>query len=126
MDNKRFAQLAGAYGAARRRWPPGERAVFDTFADTPDGRRVLADAERLDLQLDGWVSVSDTEARVARIVAAATSPRIRPAMLAWMSSGFAACALLGFALGFAQVPVDGEDAALYDLLLGSSVIEELL
>ena len=46
--------------------------------------------------------------------------------LAWLSTGFAACAVLGFTLGFVQVSADSDDTELYDLLLGSSVIEELL
>ena len=126
MDHKRFAELAGAYGAERRRWPEQERALYDAFADTLDGRVLLADAERLDCQLDGWLTADDNEARVARIVAAATLQRNRPLRLAWLSTGFAACALLGFMLGFVQVSADNNDTASYDLLLGSSTIEEVL
>lgn len=126
MDHKRFAELAGAYGAERRRWPEKERTLYDAFADTPEGRVLLADAERLDRQLDGWITAGDEEARIARIVAAATMQRARPVGLAWLSTGFAACAVLGFVLGFLQVSTDSDDAASYDLLLGSSTIEELL
>lgn len=53
MNDKRFAELAAAYGAERRRWPQAERAVYDAFAGTPEGLALLADAERLDRQLDG-------------------------------------------------------------------------
>ncbi|MBP8924371.1 MAG: hypothetical protein KBG75_00795 [Pseudomonadales bacterium] len=126
MDHKRFAELAGAYGAERRRWPEQERALYDTFADTLEGRMLLADAEQLDHQLDGWLTTQDDEARVASIVAAATLQPDRPFRLAWLSTGFAACVLLGFVLGFLQVSTDGDDATSYDLLLGSSTIEELL
>ncbi len=126
MDHKRFAELARAYGAERRRWPEQERTLYDTFADTLEGRVLLADAEQLDRQLDGWLTAGDDEARIARIVAAATMQRARPFRLAWLSTGFAACAVLGFVLGFLQVSTDGDDASSYDLLLGSSTIEELL
>ena len=126
MNDKRFAELAAAYGAERRRWPQAERAVYDAFAGTPEGLALLADAERLDRQLDGWTTTGDDAARVARIVGAATSRHAHPVRLAWLSTGFAACALLGFVLGFMQVSADSGEAQLYDLLLGSSTIEELL
>lgn len=126
MELKRFEELALAYGAARRRWPEHERALFDAFADSPAGRSILADAERLDGALDGWLTATDDEARVARVVAAATFRPVRPALVAWLSTGFAVCALGGFLLGFSLDPDVGVDGSVYELLLGSTVIEELL
>ena len=53
--------------------------------------------------------------------------RISRQTAAWLSTGFAASALLGFVLGFTQASTNGDDEAYMDLLLGSNtVMEEFL
>ena len=128
MNDKRFAELAAAYGAERRRWPQAERAVYDAFAGTPEGLALLADRrlpggrQVLAAGRSGPVGGEDPDG-VRQTHQLALD---RVVELAWLSTGFAACALLGFVLGFMQVSADSDEAQLYDLLLGSSTIEELL
>ena len=143
MDIHRFSELASAHGAARERWPEPDRALYDRFAGSPEGMGILADAERIDAFLDGWQGRADDAGRAARIVAAAIAPAgeardgvTAPAgrtgtasrkLAAWLSTGFAASALLGFVLGFTQASTNGDDEAYMDLLLGSNtVMEEFL
>jgi hypothetical protein len=145
MDIHRFAELAGAHGAARERWPAPDRALYDRFVATPEGMGILADAERIDTFLDGWQLRTADAGRAARIVAAANAPAnsvpdATPApgpaprtgkrshkRAAWLSTGFAASALFGFVLGFTQASTNSDDEAYVDLLLGSNtVMEEFL
>ena len=143
MDIHRFSELAGAHGAARERWPEPDRALYDRFAASPEGMGILADAARIDAFLDGWQPGTDDAGRAARIVAAANAVAHDPGEIAvapaartvqrsrkvaaWLSTGFAASALLGFALGFTQASTDSVDEAYMDLLLGSNtVMEEFL
>lgn len=143
MDIHRFAELALAHGAARERWPEADRALFDRFAACPEGTGILADAARIDALLDGWQPGIDDAGRAERIVAAANAvahergevavvPAARTVqrsrtVAAWLSTGFAASALLGFALGFTQASANSDDEAYMDLLLGSNtVMEEFL
>jgi hypothetical protein len=129
MDIERFRQLAQAHGAARRRWPEEERALFDRFAASAEGVLVLADAERMDLFLDSWTPQVNDDNRAGRILAAIdppAPPRARTMRAAWLSTGFAACALFGLALGFMQVPATVEDDVFDELLLGSITMEEYL
>jgi len=129
MDIERFRQLAQAHGAARRRWPEQDHALFDHFAASAEGAVVLADAERMDLFLDGWTAQVSDANRAERILAAINlpaAPRARPLRGAWLSAGFALCAMFGLALGFTQVPATVEDNAFDDLLLGSITLEDYL
>jgi len=143
MDIHRFSELASAHGAARERWPEPDRALYDRFAGSPEGMGILADAERIDAFLDGWQGRADDAGRAARIVAAAHAVAhdpgevaVAPAgrtvqrsrkVTAWLSTGFATSALLGFVLGFTQASTNGDDEAYMDLLLGSNtVMEEFL
>lgn len=143
MDIHRFTELANAYGAARGRWPEDRRALYDRFAATPEGQAVLADAGRIDGFLDGWhVGAGDAE-RAQRIVAAAlanpqradTPPRAAAApparaarsvrlLGAWLSTGFAASALLGFVLGYTQASASLDAETYSELLLGSTTVME--
>lgn len=47
----RALQMLSAYGADPRRWPPGERELFDALADDPQFAERRAEAEALDTLL---------------------------------------------------------------------------
>lgn len=51
MSAELFAALAAAYGAVMEAWPAPERNAGRSFAQTPQGRHILARAGRLDLAL---------------------------------------------------------------------------
>jgi len=136
MNIERFTELAAAHGAARERWPEQSRALFDRLSPTPEGMAVLADAGRVDALLAAWTPRVDDGDRVSRILAAAADnaavfvpaahARRNPrALAAWLSTGFAASAVLGFALGFTQASASGDEAAYAEMLFAdTSVLEE--
>ena len=125
MNLQRFQELCAAYGADPRRWPEAERPLFGHHAQTLEGTAALKEAARIDAFLQNWHDPALDEARVARILAASSAiPRQRVAV-AWLSTGFAASALLGFLLGFLQGSTENSGAELADLLLGNSVMEEI-
>ena len=128
MDLQRFTELADAHGAARRRWPPADQALFDHFTRTLEGAQILADAQQIDAFLDGWTVPERDADRDLQILASTAALTGRRRSAAWLSTGFAACAILGFALGFNQFSADTDtDAAAYsELLPDNSVIEEFL
>ena len=128
MDLQRFTELADAHGAARRRWPLADQALFDHFGRTPEGTQILADAQRIDAFLDGWTLPERSADRDLHIIVTASVRTGRRRGAAWLSTGFAACAILGFALGFTQFSTDTDtDAGAYsELLPDNSVIEEFL
>jgi hypothetical protein len=136
MDLSRFKTLAGAYGAERRRWPEAARPLYDRFAGTPEGAAVLAQAESVDRFLDALeVSAPDgglAQAIVAEALSSSPGPgdggaesdgRIRRERLGWRLGAFAASAIIGFALGFAQAGNDTEPDFLTQLLGPASVQE---
>lgn len=123
MDIERFRELAEAYGAERRRWPRDEQPLYDRFADSREGRTILAEAERLDAFLDGWRLDAQPGDLELRVLAAADGRRVRR-LLPWISTGFLASAALGFAIGFAQAPVESGTDFLSGLIAGSYVLEE--
>jgi hypothetical protein len=125
MSAQRFRELCAAYGAARRRWPESEQAIFDRFADDDAGARALVDAARVDALLDEWHDSDDDAARDARILAAA---RAAPTRLApgWIATALAACVVLGFALGFLQAAEQNTESALYaELMIDNGLLENL-
>ncbi len=113
MDLKRFEACADAYGAARRRWPVREHATYDRFAGSPEGRAMLARAQRLDRALDAW-EPEESAAELALLSLA----RLPGGASLWLwASSLAASATLGFTLGFLQTPDETSDL-LAQLLLG--------
>jgi hypothetical protein len=126
MDLQRFHELCSAYGAVRRRWPESERAIFDRFADSDSGMRALADAAQVDALLDEWRDAADDSTRAARIVADAcrsTHPRLA---VGWIATAFAACVVLGFALGFMQAAELNTQSELYaELMIDNGMLENL-
>jgi hypothetical protein len=121
-DLNRFEQCAGAYGAARRRWPEREHALYDRLADTPEGTAILAQAERTDRLLDAYAPAAP-QARAARRVAALSRPAWR--RLAVPAAALAASAALGFAVGFAQVEGARDADFVARLLLGPQSAQEI-
>lgn len=122
QDLERFRACARAYGAHARRWPEEDRPLFERYAGTPEGAAVLAAAERTDAFLDAWAPAADADALAERIVAAAIgeAPRRRRRMM-WSAAAFAASALLGFAIGFAQAPPEPSVELVGQLLVGPSL-----
>jgi len=119
MDLNRFEDCAAAYGADRRRWPAREFALYERLAGTPEGAAILALAERTDRLLDAYAS-SAPDSSLARRIGA----------LSWRRYGvpaaaFAASAMLGFVVGFAQVRGAADAAFAARLLLGPQSVQEI-
>lgn len=121
MDLHRFKECSAAFGAERRRWPPDEHALFDRFANTPEGMAVLADAERTDHFLDALDPAEPNARRVRDIVASS-----RPAWqrMAKPAAALAASALLGFVLGYMQAMSASDAGVASGLLLGPQSLQE--
>jgi hypothetical protein len=126
MDLARFRELAGAWGAVRARWPQASQPLYDAFAHTEEGARILAEAARLDEFLDALGTRPVDPLRPARVLRAAHRADTRRRTVAWLSAGYAACTLLGFSLGFSQIAEPGEDTGWSDLFIGTMVIEDYL
>jgi hypothetical protein len=106
-DFERFRTCAEAYGADARRWPEADRALHARYAGTVEGAAMLAAAARTDDFLDAWTPAPAEPALADRITAAVRDGRPpRRRVVAWSAAGFAASAVLGFAIGFMQAPPD--------------------
>ncbi|MGH8681443.1 MAG: hypothetical protein ACREVS_22770 [Burkholderiales bacterium] len=129
MDLTRFRACAEAHGADRRRWPAREHALYDRFAATPEGVAILAEAERTDRFLDGF-EVAESDQALAEAISNRPS-RGRGAggvvrRRFWLpAAAFAASAILGFVIGFAQVRDDGSGDLVTQLLLGPTSVREI-
>ena len=121
-DLNRFEQCALAYGAARRRWPPHEQALYDRLAGSREGAAILAEAERSDRFLDAYAPAAP-RAAAARRVAALSRPAWR--RYAVPVAACAASAVLGFALGVMQAPGAGDADFVARLLLGPQSAQEI-
>lgn len=128
MDLNRFKACAEAYGAERRRWPAGEHGLYDRFAGTPEGAAIIAEVERTDRFLDAF-EVAEPDAALASRISALPSSRGRVSGVArrlWLPvTAFATSAVLGFVIGFAQVPDDSGADLVAQLLLGPESIREI-
>jgi hypothetical protein len=131
MDLTRFKECAAAYGAERRRWPTRELALYDRFAETPAGAAILAEAERTDRFLAGFEVAAPEEALVEAISRRPADAKrggiarvARRRSLWWQVTAFAASAVLGFALGFAQVADDPAEDVVAQFLLGPAGFRE--
>ncbi|HLB15012.1 MAG TPA: hypothetical protein VJM14_08795 [Burkholderiales bacterium] len=127
MDLTRFKGCAEAYGADRRRWPAREHALYDRFAGTPEGAAILAEAERTDRFLDA-LEVAAPDAALGRAITNLPSQRSGAGgrRRFWIpAAAFAASAILGFAIGFAQVRDDGNADLVTQLLLGPESVREI-
>jgi len=117
MTLDRFRDCAGAYGADRRRWPADAQPLYDRFARAAEGAAILAAAERTDRFLDAWQTGAPDDALAQSIAARASGPRVRR-RIAWQATAFAAAAVIGFVIGFAQARNDGGADVVTQLLLG--------
>jgi hypothetical protein len=142
----RFRRLIEAHGADPDRWPPPDRAGAEALlARSAAARAALAAARRLDALLAADVKPAAGEALAARIVArAAASAQERPVgagrarqAAGWtlprlwpQAVGLIAAALLGFAVGWANLLPPGlgggETVDLSDLVAGAAALEEPL
>jgi hypothetical protein len=121
MDLTRFKFCADAYGAARRRWPERDRALYDRFAATPEGAAILAEATRGDRLLDAYAAAAPAPQLARRVRAIA-----RPAWRRYaVPAALAASAVLGFALGFAQARADADTGLAARLLFGPRSVQEI-
>ena len=100
LTEKRFIELADAYGGVVARWPEPLRSQAMKMANRPAMKAVLAEAERLDLRLDLWGVGSPSPALRDRIIASRRLPLSRRARLWWSGIGIAT-ALAGAAAGSA-------------------------
>lgn len=119
----RFRTCAEAYGADARRWPTADRALHARYAATPEGAAVLAAAGRTDDFLDAWgppTAAPDLAARIAD--AALDAPRRHRRRMAWSAAAFAASAVLGFVVGFAQAPEDASADLLTQVIAGPAAL----
>ena len=121
-DLKRFKECSAAFGAERRRWPPRDHLLYDRIAGTPEGRTILADAERADRFLDA-LDPAVADPRLVHRVAALARP-------AWRRVGIpvaalAASAVAGFVVGFVQVESSANADVASRLLLGPQSLQEI-
>ncbi|WP_454882937.1 hypothetical protein [Sphingomonas oryzagri] len=99
LTEKRFAELADAYGGEIARWPASVRAQARELAKSPGVQAVLAEAEWIDSKLDRWKVPAPTPALAARIIDTRPAPAIsRRARLWWSGIGIAT-ALAGAGAG---------------------------
>ena len=116
---ERFKACAEAYGADARRWPPADRALHARYAAAPEGAAILAAAARTDDFLDAWSPAPASAHLTARIGAVTLDERPRRRRrIAWSAAAFAVSAMLGFAVGFTQAPVDVGGDLLTQLIVG--------
>ncbi|TIV84138.1 MAG: hypothetical protein E5V78_19470, partial [Mesorhizobium sp.] len=111
MDAGRFAALADAYGGALHRWLRADQAAATLFAETEQGRVILARAGRLDAMLDRHRVEAPSSALHRAIVARATSEvrQERRRRFWWLGFGLAAVGLAGAVAGLALVTVVSPD-----------------
>ena len=121
MNIERLKQLVRAYGAASDLWPAEERSEARAFlATSAEATRVVEQELRLDAVLSRSQVAQPSAALLDRIVATATahpqsSPLPKQATRRWFSidlgfgriwqqaAGLAACAVLGFVVGWTGI-----------------------
>lgn len=122
----RARELLAAYGALRSRWPEAERELHDLLSRHSEGRDLLAEATRLDAELDGLMTRPADPLRPARILKVARAAAQQRRILRRVSLGYAASVALGLSLGYGFSVEPGTDEGYSGLLIGSTVIEEFL
>ncbi|PBB80393.1 hypothetical protein CK218_13530 [Mesorhizobium sp. WSM3879] len=112
MNAQRFAALADAYGSALHRWPRAEQAAATLFAESEEGRAILATAGRLDVILDRHHVEAPSRTLHGEIVARATTQlsQGRRRRFWWLGFGLAGVGLAGAVVGLALVTVVTPDA----------------
>ncbi|ADY66203.1 hypothetical protein D3C87_1100210 [compost metagenome] len=77
MDNKVFSDLVAAYGADPQRWPEDRRPEAMAYAETADGRRLIAQAAPLDFTLSAYRLRDPSAMLNAKIMAQAKAQTTR-------------------------------------------------
>lgn len=110
MNLTQFEDLAEAYGGDLRRWPAAHQEDARAFAQTDDGRVVLAQAADFDHLLDASRPALASAALRDRILDSAVKTRVKGAAfgrgLGWrlkagLGAGLASAGLAGVVAGFA-------------------------
>jgi hypothetical protein len=122
MDLDRFKECSAAYGAKRRRWPQREHPIYDRFADTSEGRAILAEAGRTDRFLDA-LEPAPPDPRRARRIGALARPAWR--RLGKPAAALAASAAVGFVVGYLQSRGITDTGVVAQLLLGPQSLQEI-
>jgi hypothetical protein len=122
MDLARFGECSRAFGADRRRWPPGEHALYDRFAATSAGKAILAEAARTDDFLDALQPATPDPRRVQDICSV---PRPAWQGLGKVAAALAASAVLGFIVGYLHAHGATNTGAIAQLLLGPPSLQEI-
>ena len=107
MGAERFAALAQAYGGQLDRWPAGERGAAAVFAQSAEGRAILAQAARLDSMLDAYIVQAPGSAVFARVLGGTNRRLSRHRRLRLWLSGFGLLGgcLAGAIAGFIAIAV---------------------
>jgi hypothetical protein len=128
MNETRFMELLGAYGADLSRWPEDDRELAEAFMDTAPHRiKDIWESERsfdhlLALEKDGPASIA-LEAKVLAASPDRRSARRRAGAWGgwkapqWATGGAIAASLaLGFAVGYAAEPQQAQTDGEYQML----------
>ena len=122
MDLDQFKECSAAFGAERRRWPQREHALYDRFANTPEGMAILAEAGRTDRFLDA-LELAPPDPRRARQIGALARPAWR--RLGKPAAALAASAAVGFVVGYLQSHGTTDTGVVAQLLLGPQSLQEI-
>jgi hypothetical protein len=122
MDLDRFKECSITFGAARRRWPQRDRALYDQFANTPEGMAILAEVDRIDRFLDA-LDTAPPDPRRAREIGALARPAWR--RFAKPAAALAASAAVGFVVGYLQSQGTTDTGVVAQLLLGPQSLQEI-
>ena len=122
MDLFRFKECSAAYGAEKRRWPEREHALYERFANKPEGMAILAGAARTDRFLD-TLEPAPPDPRRGRRIGAQARPAWR--RLAKPAAALAASAALGFVVGYLQSQGAADTGVVGQLLLGPQSLQEV-
>jgi hypothetical protein len=134
MTPQHFRQLAETWGGDPERWPAATRPAARAFAETAEGREILAGAQRLDGLLAAAPEVDAARAgRVGLSVLQqiAAADRARPWYRAWQwrpttlapAAGLACSALVGLWLaGALPYAGDSEGLMVVSMVLDSTAL----
>jgi hypothetical protein len=121
MDLARFKDCSAAFGAERRRWPEREHALYDRFANTREGKAILADAGRIDSFLD-MLEPARSDMHRRQLISVLRRPAWR--RLGMPIAALAASAVIGFVVGCLQTQDVADVGAVAQLLLGPESLQE--
>jgi hypothetical protein len=122
MDLSRFKELSAAFGAEKRRWPQRDHALYDRFANTPEGMAILAEAGRTDRFLDA-LEPAPPDPRGAGRIGALAGPAWR--RLGRPAAALAASAAVGFVVGYLLAQGATDTGVVARLLLGPQSLQEI-